>query len=100
MEIKELDYKEIDYEDLNIGDCFMCQMGNTVYMKLSQILDELGIANQAVDLNTGLIVRFKVLAPVIPVDAKLEIRKRYKDSNKDSVIIKERIVRWMPQEKQ
>lgn len=90
MEIKELDYKEIKYEDLNVGDCFLHKQ--IVYMTLSPTLDELGIANRAVDLNTGLIVHFVDYAPVIPVDAKLEIRKRYKDSNKDSVIIKEETI--------
>ena len=71
----------------------MCQMDNTVYMKLPLTLDTFKMpVNQAINLKDGYIVSFKNLKPVIPVDAKLEIRKRYKDSNKDSVIIKEEII--------
>lgn len=93
MEIKELGYEEVKYENLNVGDCFTCQMANTVYMKLPLTLDTFKMPiNQAVNLKNGCVANFKNLKLVIPVDAKLEIRKRYKDFNKDSVIIKERIV--------
>lgn len=53
MKIKELAYEEeVAYKDLSVGDCFIYQKTNSVYMKLPLTLDTFKMPiNQAVNLK-------------------------------------------------